>query len=330
MNKNNKSTPLAPNTDETSVEARMPDTSNLEPAGASSKENMLEVKADINKNANRNEELIFGKFKTLEDAQKGYKEAERAITRAADLERRLEQYRALSEKYEQDAIARGQGYADRLEMALDHDVKNHELDNYALAAAYTLSPQKRLDILNLINHYKQNGVPDDLARIRRAFSPDVIALAAEDSAIYRASRLQDYENMRQQDRQMRFSRLTEDFQHRYGDWLDSPLKATLLNEALEVSDGKVDLDALKNFVDEVEKAAVRKFQTIQMANNQNAEMQEGLKVPTESNPHHKNKKWLTKEEFYKLTPKQEAEKYDLIVEQVRLEKEGLLPQMLTL
>ena len=43
----------------------------------------------------------------------------------------------------------------------------------------------------------------------------------------------------------------------------------------------------------------------------------------------KRKKWLSKEEFYKLTPQQETEQYDLIVEQIKLEKQGLLPRMLT-
>ena len=46
-------------------------------------------------------------------------------------------------------------------------------------------------------------------------------------------------------------------------------------------------------------------------------------------PKSKRKKWLTKEEYYKLSPKEEAEKYDLIVEQVKLEKQGKLPRMLT-
>ena len=66
------------------------------------------------------------------------------------------------------------------------------------------------------------------------------------------------------------------------------------------------------------------------ATQENILVQNSLIEPSGLNiPKSKRKKWLTKEEFYTLTPKEEAEKYDLIVEQVKLEKQGLLPRMLT-
>ena len=63
--------------------------------------------------------------------------------------------------------------------------------------------------------------------------------------------------------------------------------------------------------------------------HQNSAAQEGLQTPLNNNARVKTKKWLTKKEYYALSPEEEAEKYDLIVEQVLLEKQGKLPRMLT-
>ena len=286
---------------------------------------------DLTDDDNREQEnrLIFGKFKTMDEARKGYQEAERAVARAADLEKEIEAYQRLSEQHEQDVIARSEGFNDRLEKALSYDVRLHELDNYALAAAYTLPPQKKLQVMALIDKCRRGAGAVDIAQIRRCFSPEVISLAAEDIALYKNARRQDYDAARQQERSIRYDRKLKAFERQNGNWIDSPLKEALLTQAIELSDGKIDLVVLKDIVNTIEDSAVRKYQKATALRRQNAEAQDSLKEPGSGNSRSKGKKWLTKEEYYKLTPEQEAEKYDLIVEQILLEKQGLLPKMLT-
>ena len=327
MSETIQSTPLTNDENDIFTEEKFSDTSVDEPENFVSENEESAVEADVKTDGNG---LIFGKFKSLDEAEKGYKEAERAITRAANLEKEMQAYQQLFGQYEQDAIARGKGYADRLDMALDHDVRQHELDDYVLAASYMLPPEQKLQVTALINQCRQTGSPADMAHIRRYFSPEIISLAAEDVALYKNARRQDYEQMRHQDKSIRYTRKLKAFEDHSGNWIDSPLKKELLEQAVEISDGKVDLDALKEVVDAVEISAIRKYQAAQDFRRQNAEAQDSLREPGGGNVRNKNKKWLTKEAFYKLTPQQEAEKYDLIVEQVLLEKEGKLPKMLTL
>lgn len=327
MNETDQSIPLDQIQTDTLPDEFAADTSNFEPAAMSGQPENNLSEADVTETENNG--LIFGKFKSMEEAQKSYKEAERAITRAALLEKELQQYQQLSEQYEQDALARDKGYSDRLDLALDHDLKQHELDNYAMAAKYTLPPAQQLKVLKMIDQCRVNCSKDDFSKIRSFFSPEVAALAAEDAVLFKNARQSEYDVLRAQNKQIRHHRKLAQFRNKFGDWSDSPLKEELLAQAMEVTDGNIDLFKMKDFIDAVETEAIRKFQAGNAARRQNAEIQNSLLEPANTNTRNKNKKWLTRDEYYDLTPEQEAEKYDLIVEQILLEKQGLLPPQLT-
>lgn len=330
METTDKSTPSNTEvTDTSSDDVLLRDASASEPQKyALEPENALD-EADVTDEPAEDNELIFGKFKTMEEARKGYKEAERAITKAADLEKQLEQYKYLSENFEKDAIARRQGYADRFDMALTSDVHKHELDNYALAAGYTLSPQEQLKVSELISRCRNGGNDADFADLRRCFSPEVVALASEDATLYKNSRLGEYNAIRAEEKDIRYKRKISEFRNNNGQWVDSPLKEELIKQAMDVTDGKVDLFMLKELADAVAAEAVKKYQADNDMKHQNSAAQDGLQTPLNNNARVKTKKWLTKKEYYALSPEEEAEKYDLIVEQVLLEKQGKLPRMLT-
>ncbi len=329
METTDKSTPSNTEVTDTSNDVSLCETSVSEQQEeALEPENTLD-EADITDESAEDNELIFGKFKTMEEARKGYKEAERAITKAADLEKQLEQYKYLSENFEKDGIARRQGYADRLDMALTSDVRKHELDNYALAAGYTLSPQEQLKVSELISRCRNGGSEADFANLRRCFSPEVVALASEDAALYKNSRQGEYDAVRAEEKNIRYNRKISEFRNSNAQWVDSPLKEELIKQAMDATDGKVDLFALKELTDAVAAEAVKKYQADNDMKHQNSAAQEGLQTPLNNNARVKTKKWLTKKEYYALSPEEEAEKYDLIVEQVLLEKQGKLPRMLT-
>lgn len=325
-----KSTPSTANIEDTSSSIAFEDTPDSSgPDDELEAPENSEVEADVTDGDNEDNGLIFGKFKTLAEAHKSYKEAERAITKAAELEKAIQSYEQQSEKYEQEAVARAKGYNDRLAMALENDVRQHELDNYAVAAGHTLPPEQQLEVSRLINRCRMNGSEAELAQLRRCFSPEIVALASEDMALYRNARQSDYDELRSQDRTIRFNRKLGEFSRRYDGWIDSPLKTELISQALQVSDGRVDLPILKELIDSLEREAVKKYQKKKSVLRENSETQDSLNVPGTANVRAKPKKWLTREDFNRLTPEQETEKYDMIVEQVKLEKQGLLPRMLT-
>ncbi len=330
MDTTDKSIPAENTAEDTSVADNLGDTSApAEPSSPASEPESGFNAADVTGNYDENNGLIFGKFKSMEEAHKSYKEAERAITKSAELEKQLRLYQQQSEKYEQDAIARSHGFGDRLEMALDYDVRQKELDNYALAAKYVLTPQAQLDAAQLINKCRANASKENISRLRRFFSPEIVALASEDTAMFKNSRRSEYESLREQDKKLRFNNKMGEFIHANREWVDSPLKSELISQAMLATDGAIDLPVLKGFVDAIEQQAVQKYQANTIKQQENAFAQASLQEPASTNARAKPKKWLTKKEYNSLSPAQEKEKYDLIVEQIELEKQGVLPRMLT-
>lgn len=274
--------------------------------------------------------LIFGKFKTLDEAYKGYKEAEKAITKSAELEKQIKHYQEEAMLYEQDKIANEKGFSNRFDMALNADAWHRELDNYAIAACHLLSPQQQLEIRELIEKSYNSGSNEDIIQIRKYFSPEVIALVSQDTAMFKSWRKNEYDELLLQDKKNRYNRKIEEFKLLNNNWIDSDIKSDLLTQALELSDGRIDLLDLKKIVEKIEQNAIEKYLKTNTAKQENDFVQNSLIEPSGDNfPKSKKKKWLTKAEYYKLTPKEEAEKYDLIMEQVKLEKQGLLPRMLT-
>ncbi len=327
MNDTDKSTPLSDNIKDTLSFIETDDNSSFdEPEAINDEPEILEDKAD----KTENNELIFGKFKTMEEAHKSYKEAEKAITKSAELEKQLRLYQEEAQIYERENLAKQNGFSDYMQMALADDVWTHELDNYALAAMHGLPPQQRLEVSSLIERCRNLRSQSDMALLRLQFSPEVVAAVSQDTALFKNFISEEYKTMDNRDKQVRYNRKLGDFNRLNASWLDSDIKRNLFNQALEVSDGNVDLFVLKDLVESIENEAVNKYRKKKNIQDENSLMQNSLLEPNnDTNPKIKRKKWLTKEEYYKLTPKEEAEKYDLIVEQVKLEKQGKLPRMLT-
>ena len=273
-------------------------------------------------------ELIFGKFKSMEEAFESYKKAEEALQKVDVLEKQIQKYEADIRRYEEDAIAHSKGFSDKMAMALDYDVKQHELDDYACAARHMLSWPRQLEVCRLIENCRVEDSDENLMLLRQYFSPEIIALAAADIVNYKNWRQSEYEEMRQQEQKERFNRKLETFCARFKDWLKTPSRTSMFTQALEMTDGAVDLMALKELVESLEKDAVCEDLKNKNLELENQKAQESLLEPQNSIAHSKKQKWLTRAEYMKLSPKEEREKYDQIVEQIRLEKEGLLPLML--
>lgn len=274
-------------------------------------------------------QLIFGKFRTMEEAAEAFKAAENAVAEATMLKQELQEYKNMERHMEEDAIAKKKGFSDRMEMALNFDVKQKELENYLLAGSRLLKPQQYLTLNQLIRECRGNCSRDDLVKIRRLFSPEVVALVSEDVALYKHVRQYEYDNMREQEKAIRRNRKIEDFKKLAGEWANSDFNRSLIEQAMELSDGQIDLTELKKVIDQIESDAVKRFQKHTAIRQENEAAQDQLVATESSKNRHHGKKWLTKEEFYKMTPEQEAEKYDLLVEQIKLENQGLLPRMLT-
>jgi hypothetical protein len=273
--------------------------------------------------------LIFDRFETLEEAHKAFIKAEHDSQSLESVQKELESCQRELASYQQELQARQLGFSGKEELYLNMDVRQKELDNYALAGTYLISPEKLPDFQRLIEACRKQGPKADLTPVRRCFSPDVVALVSEDVALFRHMKNEEYARFREQEQTMRYQRQIEEFRKIDPDFFATDLNNLLTTQAVELSDGRVDLCELKKLVNRIGEEAVRNYQKEQRIFQENEDLQKELAVLESASKPSGDKKWLTREAFNRLRPEEVDQYSDLIAEQIDLEKMGKLPRMLT-
>lgn len=277
-----------------------------------------------------NNELLAGKFKTVDDLTKAYKEAEKYVTKSKELEKQLQTYRDIENKAkeEREAVARRQGFNDAEQQQLDFDVKNHEFLAYVDALS-TLTGEAYKKAYEALGKYQNSLNPRDLMTAQAYFSPATVSKISGDTALYHQKRIAEYRKNAEQKRFEAVKQNLEEFAKETEGWLDPKERQDIIGEAIKLTGGNVDLRQLKTLIDSVEKSAVDRYIAEQKAVNENKAVQNSLQTPTGANNVDSGEHWFTKEEYNKLTPEQESKNYDKIVRQIQLENEGKLPRELT-
>lgn len=282
-------------------------------------------------NNNPTEQLIFGKYKNIEEAEKGYKEAERAVTKAAELEKQLKAYQDKEEQAQQqrEIAARELGYSDANEQEVRLSIARHEFKRYCDALETRLSGDNYTKAYNALYAYQQSGNRDYLDMAKGYFPASVISLISGDVALYSERALNEYRDRKALETQQQYKAQLEAFAKDNTEWLAPKERQDAVGLLIQLSGGNVDFATAKAAIDALEAYAVSEYTKKQSENQENQNVQNSLLSPTGGNVSSGDKKWLTKEEYYNLTPEQEKANYDLIAEQILLEKQGKLPKMLT-
>ena len=134
-------------------------------------------KTAANTDTSEPEKLLAGKYKTVDELEKGYKEAQKFVTKAAEYEKKLKAYQAAEEtaREQREIAARRQGFNDADERELQFDIKNFEFQNYVQALETTLSGDVYTRAYNALLRYQNTGNPQDLSVARSCFTPDTVA-----------------------------------------------------------------------------------------------------------------------------------------------------------
>lgn len=308
---------------DTSVASTEPEVSTNEPEAQTNEAE--------NTDTNPSEQLIFGKYKTIEEAEKGYKEAEKAFNRASDLEKQLKAYQeAESKAREQREIeARKAGYADTQEQEVKYDIDNHEFKRYCEALETTLSGEAYTKAYTALSRYQQTGNKQYLDMAKGYFTPAVISKISGDVAIYGENAINNYRQQKAIEYQKASREKLEEFARANADWIEVKERQDALGLLINLAGGNVDFNQAKSIIDALENVAVSSYEKKQKEIAENNGVQNSLSTPQTSGVSSGGKKWLTKSDYYKMTPEQESANYDLITEQIRLENEGKLPRQLT-
>lgn len=327
-----ETTPENVTTEETSAAVSDAGTANVDNAPETNgAEPEAENKTAANTDTTEPEKLLAGKYKTVDELEKGYKEAQKFVTKAAEYEKQLKAYKEAEEKAreQREIAARRQGYNDADEREFQFDIKNFEFQNYVQALETTLSGDVYTRAYNALLRYQNTGNPQDLAVARSCFTPDTVAKIAKKTALYEQSRSNDYLERKNLQRLSAARNNLETFAKETEGWLTPKERQDIVGLAVNLTGGDVDLRALKTLVDAAEKAAVDRYIAEQKAISENKQVQDSLQTPTGGGNVVSGEKWVTREDYNAMSDAEFDRQRDKIERQILLEKSGKLPRMLT-
>lgn len=276
-------------------------------------------------------QLYAGKYKTVDELEKAYKESEKFVSKAKEYEKQLQVYRDAEEasKAEREAEAKREGFASEASRQFAFEVKNQEFMQY-VRALDVLDGEAKTKATAALSRYQNTVNPRDLETAQSFFPPSIIAEIARSTALFEDERAKVYASERLTRSLAESKARLEAFAKESGDWLNAKERQEIVALAVNLTGGRADLSEVKRLIDLAEKAAVDRYIAEKNAAAENREMQGSLSAPNSSTPAAKGEKWLTREDYNNLSEAEFDKQYDKIARQIELEKAGKLPRMLTL
>lgn len=294
------------NEESTPVENEKIETSSDEPAEkiASTSEKQSEpdlsdaTADDVGTNQNdeaKPEALLAGKFKTVEELAKGYKEAEKFVSKSAEYEKQLQAYKAQEEqaKLTREMQARQEGFETPEEQQISRDVANHEFALFVNALEAGYAGEGYEDALAALQKYQTTGNPSDLVMAKRLFDPQALELIAENRKAFKDQKLDEYHQNQSQQTFLSAKEKLETFAKETGDWLDSEIRQEAVGMAFNAFGGNADFGQIKTLIDKIEADAVKRNETKQKAEQEQKERLEQMQMPSGGNheKHQENTNW---------------------------------------
>ena len=99
--------------------------------------------------------------------------------------------------------------------------------------------------------------------------------------------------------------------------------------AVNLAGSDVDLNKVRELVDAVEAYAVKRYQEKTKIEAENQQLQGSLQAPASGGTAPAGEKWITREEYNRMSEEQFEANRDKIERQILLERQGKLKPMLT-
>ncbi len=277
------------------------------------------------------QKLWAGKFKTVEDLEKSYKEAESYVHKSRELEKQLEAFQKAEEAFRinQDYQIMQQMADSELEKQMAADVIGFELNCFreALESGQATDYQQAKEALQ---RFEQSGDMQELKKAKRFFDPDALASIAKRSFVFEQHKMQDFSLQQQKNTLQRLKQKISDFVKEDPSWFEKHGQDRLVADAIGALGENLDWERLKSAVSEIEEKAVENYLHGVSLKSENDSQKQLLQIPKSgSDVVNNGNGWITRAEYNAMSDKETYEKYDQIVRQIQLEKEGKLPTMLT-
>jgi len=197
------------------------DTSTVEPETAEQTAE-TETKADVQP---QTEQLLAGKFKTQDELVKGYENAEKFVTKAAELEKELKAIKAqkaeevlkAQTQRQQQAQMRGYKTAEQAEIA--DTIRLKEFEYYA-NNINSIAPDSYDDVRQNLLQYYNTGNPNYLAEAKRYYPSDFIENVAREKIRLESYLNREYSQKLEKENNEKAQKLAQTFQTDFAEFLN--------------------------------------------------------------------------------------------------------------
>ena len=203
------------------------------------------------------EKLYAGKYKSIEELEKGYQEAQKTLTQNLQIKAKYDELLKKQEQQEARQLerAREQGYNTLNDQKIAQQVAQAELDEFINGLNYYVEPDNQIQVQQYLNAYRQTKDLRYLNEAKRYYPSDIL----ENIAV---AKLQMQNNLKAQyDRETREraekadAELAQTLRADYGDFIETVKGNESMSKALEMFcnagfiQSKDDMEVFKGIID---------------------------------------------------------------------------------
>ena len=227
-----------------------------------------EEKNDNDKQVETVEEKLYaGKYKTPEDLEKAYKEAEKAVTQKAEYEKQLQIYKEQEEKVklEREMQARQMGFGTVDEQNIAKDTAVNEFNLFA-QALNTGKAGGDFDVaFAALQSYQSTGNPEYLKEAKGYFSPETLEFIAVKNEAFKNGKLDELKHKQTQQNYLSIKENLENFAKENNDWLEPKSRQDVIGLVIKAFGSSANLKETKDLIDNIENTAIERFKLSEKA-----------------------------------------------------------------
>jgi hypothetical protein len=203
------------------------------------------------------EKLYAGKYKSIEELEKGYQEAQKTLTQNLQIKAKYDEL--LKKQQQQEARqlerAREQGYNTVNDQKIAQQVAQAELDEFINGLNYYVEPDNQIQVQQYLNAYRQTGDLRYLNEAKRYYPSDVLENIAVGKLNMQNQLKAQYEKETQERAQQADAELAQELREDFGDFIETVKANESMSKALEMFcnagfiQSKGDMEVFKGIID---------------------------------------------------------------------------------
>lgn len=202
------------------------------------------------------EKLYAGKYKSVEELEKGYQEAQKTLTQNLQIKAKYDELLKKQEQQEARLLqkAQEQGYNTINDQQIAQRVAQAELNEF-VNALRTVEPDAQLQVQQYLNDYYQTGDIRYLNEAKRYYPSDFLERVAVGKLQMQNNLKAQFEKETREKAQKADAELAEELRADYGDFIETVKTSEPISKALEMFcnagfiQSKDDMEVFKGIID---------------------------------------------------------------------------------